>query len=525
MTTPTPDARTGAPDAPPHASEARTDALAPGERLLIVRLAGEFTIKSRRTQQTLRRALVRNLRDALDTTGDPYELDARFRQILVRTSSDRAPEVLTRVFGVSGISVVEAVVAPTLDEIVRVGRELFHDRVVGRKYAVRARVRGDRRLSSRDIMVELGAALNPGAKVDLDDPDVTVHVEVREDEAWLFAEHLQGAGGLPLGVEGNAIALLSGGFDSPVAAWLMLKRGVALDYVFCNLGGAAYERTVLQVAKVLADDWSYGRRPRLHVVDFGPVVDHMQERTKERYWQVVLKRLMYRAASMIGPLRDAQAIVTGEAIGQVSSQTLHNLRAIEPAASLPVFRPLLGFDKDEIIARARMIGTASLSEKVKEYCAITPGKPVTAASVEAVDAEEARMDLSILERAVAERKVLDVRALTPAELHEPYIFTDEIPPDAVVIDCRPEPQYEAWHLPGAIHRDEYDLLSDAKQLDRDQTYVLVCAAGLRTAHVAEMLQRQGYDAYSFRGGVRGLRRWAEEHGVATDAGAGEAGGG
>src|SRR5690606_19871031 len=137
----TPDARTGAPDAPPNS-------LAPGERLLIVRLAGEFTIKSRRTQQTLRRALVRNLRDALDTTGDPYELDARFRQILVRTSSDRAPEVLTRVFGVGGISVVEAVVAPTLDEIVRVGRELFHDRVVGRKYAVRARVRGDRRLSS-----------------------------------------------------------------------------------------------------------------------------------------------------------------------------------------------------------------------------------------------------------------------------------------------------------------------------------------------------------------------------------------
>ena len=135
------------------------------------------------------------------------------------------------------------------------------------------------------------------------------------------------------------------------------------------------------------------------------------------------------------------------------------------------------------------------------------------------------MDLSVLERAVADRKVLDVRALTPAELHEPYIFTDEVPPDAVVIDCRPEPQYEAWHLPGAIHRDEYDLLSDAKQLDRDQTYVLVCAAGLRTAHVAEMLQRQGYDAYSFRGGVRGLRRWAEEHGVATDAGAGEAGGG
>lgn len=532
MTNPTPDTRTDAPGGRPDArtdasndagadaratASAHTGTPAPAERLLIVRLAGEFTIKSRRTQQTLRRTLVRNLRDALDSTGEPYELDAQFRHLVVRSGSERAPEVLTRVFGVSGISVVEAVVAPRLDEIVRVGKELFHPRVVGRKYAVRARVRGGR-LSSRDIMVELGAALNPGAKVDLDDPDVTVHVEVRENEAWLFAEQLDGAGGLPLGVEGNAIALLSGGFDSPVAAWLMLKRGVALDYVFCNLGGAAYERAVLQVAKVLADDWSYGTRPRLHVVDFGPVVDHMQGLVRERYWQVVLKRLMYRAGSMVAAQRKSQAIVTGEAIGQVSSQTLHNLRAIEPAASLPVFRPLLGFDKDEIIARARTIGTASLSEKVKEYCAITPGKPVTAASVEVVDAEEAKLDLSILERAVVERKVLDVRALTPTDLHEPYIFTDEIPPDAVVIDCRPEAQYEAWHFPGAIHRDEYDLLRDAKQLDRDQTYVLVCAAGLRTAHLAEMLQREGYDVYSFRGGVRGLRKWAEEHGVTTDAG-------
>ncbi len=422
--------------------------------------------------------------------------------------------MLTRVFGVSGVSVVEAVVPPTLEDIVRMGRELFHERVVGRTFAVRARVRGDRRLSSRDIMVELGAALNPGATVDLDDPDVTVSVEVREGEAWLFADRRRGAGGLPLGVEGNAVALISGGFDSAVAAWLMLKRGVALDYVFCNLGGAAYERSVVQVAKVLADDWSYGRRPRLHVVDFGAVVDHMRERVKPSYWQVVLKRLMYRTASAIGPKRKAQAIVTGEAIGQVSSQTLQNLRAIEPAASLPLFRPLLGFDKDEIIARARVIGTASLSEKVKEYCAISPGKPVTAASPEAVDAEEAKLELSLLDGAVAARRVLDLRALTPLDLHAPYIFTEEIPEDAVVIDCRPEPQYEAWHLAGAIHRDEYDLLREAKRLDRDQTYVLVCAAGVRTAHVAEMLQREGFDAYSFKGGVRGLMRYAEEHGLA-----------
>jgi tRNA uracil 4-sulfurtransferase len=131
-------------------------------------------------------------------------------------------------------------------------------------------------------------------------PEYTAHVEVREREAYLFSDRLPGAGGLPLGVEGRAVALLSGGYDSAVAAWLMLKRGVELDYVFCNLGGEAYERAVVQVAKLLADDWSYGTNPRLHVVDFAGPLDDLRAHAKQSYWQLVLKRLMYRAASRIG---------------------------------------------------------------------------------------------------------------------------------------------------------------------------------------------------------------------------------
>ena len=130
--------------------------------------------------------------------------------------------------------------------------------------------------------------------------------------------------------------------SSAVAAWLMLKRGVEMDYVFCNLAGQAYERSVVQVAKVLADRWSYGTRPRLHVVDFGAPLDELRSKARESYWQVVLKRLMYRAANLVARERKAEAIITGEAVGQVSSQTLTNLRAIEPASDLPVFRPLLG---------------------------------------------------------------------------------------------------------------------------------------------------------------------------------------
>jgi len=483
------------------------------ETLLLVRLAAELAIKSRRTRAGFQRRLLANLRDALRTTGAPFRVEPSWGRLWVRTRSAESLAVLPRVFGVSSFSPVDIVVPADLDAIVSAGEAAFREQVRGKTFAVRARRAGRHPFSSQDIHVRLGAALNRYARVDLDNPDVTVHVEVRENEAYLFTRWLPGAGGLPVGVEGNAVALISGGYDSAVAAWLMLKRGVALDYVFCNLGGDAYERAVVQVAKVLADDWSFGTRPRLHVVPFGAVVDEMRAKSKASYWQVVLKRLMYRAATRVGTELDAQAIVTGEAVGQVSSQTLSNLRAIEPAADLPVFRPLLGFDKEEIIARARAIGTAALSEQVKEYCAIAPGHPVTAARVEAVDAEEAKLDLSVLDRAVSERKVLDLRSLSPTDLVAPYLFATDIPEGARVFDCRTESQYRAWHLPGAEHRDEYDLLQQFKELDRDRTYILYCQHGIQTAYIAEKMQRAGYEAYSFKGGVRGVMKWAEERGL------------
>ena len=158
----------------------------------------------------------------------------------------------------------------------------------------------------------------------------------------------------------SAVALLSGGFDSAVSSWLMLKRGVEIEYVFCNLAGESYERSVVQVAKVLADDWSYGTRPRLHAIDFGPVLDELRTHSQPKYWQLVLKRLMYRAAEAVAREVRSAAIVTGEALGQVSSQTLANLAAIDPATGLVVFRPLLGFDKSEIIAIA-LFGTPTPS--------------------------------------------------------------------------------------------------------------------------------------------------------------------
>jgi thiamine biosynthesis protein ThiI len=481
---------------------------------IMVRLAAEVTIKSPRTRTAFLRRLRRNISDAMRAAGIEHRTEAVWGRMFVRASSHLALPVLARIFGISSISYIEREVSADLDTILTEATSHFREAVAGKKFAVRARRTGRHEFGSLDIERQLGTALLPfSAGVDLSNPDVTAYVEVREDRAYFFSQRIRGAGGLPLGVEGRAISLLSGGFDSAVSSWLLLKRGVALDYVFCNLGGDAYERAVVQVGKAIADDWSYGSTPYLHVIDFADVLTDLRATTRASYWQLVLKRLMYRAACMVATERAADAIVTGEAVGQVSSQTLANLRAIESIATVPVLRPLIGFDKEEIIERARQIGTAALSEQVKEYCAIAPGHPVTASTVERVDDEEAKLDAGVLERAVAGRKVLDLRALLPADLAAPYLFVENMPEAAIVIDTRPKAQYSTWHLKGARHMEEWELLRDFKRLDKEPLYVLYCSHGIQTAYLAERMQRQGYEAYSFRGGVRGVMKYAQERGL------------
>ncbi len=476
------------------------------DELILVRLSAELSTKARGTRRRFTRRLVENIRAAARAAGSNVQIDDQWMRLHVRTSSDEVAEVLRRVPGISSFSRVEASVPADLDAIVAAGAELFAERVHGRSYAVRSRRSGTHPFSSQEVEIRLGTALNRGARVDLEEPEVEVDVEIRDRWAYFYSGRTPGLGGLPLGVGGRALCLLSGGFDSAVAAWMMLKRGVELDYVFCNLAGDAYERSVVQVGKVLADEWSHGSRPRLHVLEFGPSVQELRERTQPRYWQLILKRLMYRAASRVATEIGAEAVVTGEAIGQVSSQTLANLRSLEGASEVPVLRPLLGFEKTEIIDRSRTIGTYDLSSRVKEYCAISPGSPVTNATPAATAREEAKVDLEVMRAAIAARRVLDLRDVGAADLVEAYLYTEHIPEDAVVIDVRGEEEWRTWHYPGALRREWRELAAGgARDLDADRRYVLYCDVGAQAAMLAEQMQRQGVEAHAFRGGTRALR--------------------
>jgi len=486
---------------------------------IIVRYAQEVATKSNQTRKRFDKILKKNIDDAMASVGAEFTHKLVMGRIMLETpQADKAMEVLPRVFGISSISRVQGYASADLEEIIETGKSLFGDMVRERTFAVRAKRTGKHPFKSPDIERRLGGALvqHGGGKVKLKDPQVTVRVEVMDTKAFLYTDRVQGAGGLPLGTQGRVVTLMSGGFDSPVAAWRIMRRGAPMDFVFCNLGGVAYERSVLMVTKALVDNWSYGYSPRFHVVEFNDVIDHMRDKVYQPYWQVVLKRLMYRAANKVAFQTYADAIVTGEAIGQVSSQTLSNLASIESVSEKPVLRPAIGFDKEEIIREAFHIGTGQISENIKEFCNLTERKPVTSSSIYEIDREEAKIDLSVLVDALEDRKVLEVKEVSPRDMSAPYLFKSEFPEGAVVIDCRHKGEFEEWRVKGAQHQNAFKLLENYRVLDKDKTYIVYCAFGTQSPYVAETLQRHGYDVYAFEGDIAAVRKYAEENGLSDD---------
>ena len=502
---------TEAPDHNPIPSP--TQGRAASGALVLVRYSGDLSTKARPTRQQFSKRLAQNIKDALRSQGMRSRIDRRHDRLHVQLdSADDGPvaaRTLARVFGVQSVSHVEQRSWTSCDDLVRHGVDLFGEAIVGKRFAVRARRVGDRNriaVSSSQLARGLGAALGPrSGGVDLSNPEVEAFVEIGPGQAHFFREALAGPGGLPLGVEGRALALVSGGFDSAVAAWQLQKRGVALDYVFCNLGGRVHQLGTMKVMKHIADHWSYGTRPHFHAIEFEDVSLELQRACTTRYWQIVLKRLMLRAAEHVAKDRGAVALITGEAIGQVSSQTLQNLSVITRATTLPILRPLVGSNKDEILATARQIGTFELSKVVGEYCALVPGKPATSARLDAIEREEARLDLTIVDRAARERSIFDLRALDLATLDDTELQIDSIPQGVTVIDLRSKPAYQSWHYPDALFLEFSHAMDAYPSFDRSQRYVLYCEFGLKSAHLAERMRSEGFDAKSFASGATALR--------------------
>ncbi len=310
-------------------------------------------------------------------------------------------ERVARVFGVANFSTVHEL--PTDPDLPRLADAVLAA-LEGRRFesfCVRAK-RSDKRFPHTSVEIEraLGAAIHgaSGVRADLEHPDLTLFVEVLDDRIWFSFEKHAGAGGFPVGSSGRVAALLSGGIDSPVAAWRLMRRGCTVLLVNFH-AFPLQDRTMIDKVRDLArllTRWQL--RTRLLLVPFGTLQQTVVAHCPAPLRVVLYRRFMLRLAEALALRHGAKALVTGESLGQVASQTLDNLAVIDEAARLPVLRPLVGMDKDEITEQARRLGTFEISTLPDQDCCqlFVPRSPATAARLEEVLAAEAALDVAAL---------------------------------------------------------------------------------------------------------------------------------
>lgn len=380
------------------------------ERVVLVRY-GEIGLK-RGNRPVFVAQLVRNLRRGLPAA----RVDNRFDRIVLRDVDPAvAAERLRRTFGVASWSPALEV-APDLEEIEAAARQLVAERhpSPGTTFKVESHRRDKSfALTSPELDRELGSRLMvhfPGLVARMRDPQVHVWVEVR-DRAYVYTEVHPGPGGLPVGTGGRAVALLSGGIDSPVAIWMVAKRGVQVTPVHFHAPPFTSERSrqkVVRLVEVLAE-WCGPMD--LWVVPFAHVQRAVRQRVPEPLWTVTMRRVMMRVAERVAERVGASALVTGESLGQVASQTLEAIAAIGLATRLPVLRPLVGMDKLEITALARRVGTYEVSTLPYEDCCtlFVPRHPRTRPTLQ--EAEEAERTLGT--QALVEEALAGAEVVTP----------------------------------------------------------------------------------------------------------------
>ncbi len=344
------------------------------------------------------RTLVGNVRAALK--GLPVAEISIPARVVIRFSEPAAwYEVRRRletVFGINGIVPVERA-GTTFDQLERFVREHIAE-FAGTSFAVRCK-RSDKRfpMTSEQVNRSLGALVNDltGMRVDLEQPDVTLHVVVQSDGIYLYRDRYPGPGGLPVGTSGRVLVLLSGGIDSPVAAYLAMKRGTKAHYVHFHSGPYTSDASLGKVERIVRILTRHQGSSRLAVVPFGECQREIVASCPERLRVVIYRRMMLRTAERIARRWRCEALVTGESLNQVASQTLENMAAIDRVAHMPVLRPLVGLDKQEIIGLAERAGTFDVSILPHQDCCsfLQPQHPATKTTTAACDEAEAGLDV------------------------------------------------------------------------------------------------------------------------------------
>lgn len=350
--------------------------------------------------------MLRDIRRKLKAFGD-FEVKKAQSTVFVEpldefADVDGALDVCRKVFGI--VSICRAAVCEkNMETILATVKEYIPQFIAGcRTFKADAR-RSDKRfpLKSPQISAEVGGAVLEtvrGIKVDVNHPDIVVMVEIREEYAYVHAGKFAGAGGMPQGSSGRGLLLLSGGIDSPVAGYMMAKRGVEIEALHFESFPYTSERArekVLELARILSE---YTSGIKVHIISLTHIQEELKNNCEEDYFTLLLRRYMMHLAERVAETYNCKALITGESLAQVASQTMQAIAVTDNAVNMPVFRPAIGLDKEEIIQIARKIGTFDTSILPFEDCCtvFTPRHPRTKPELEKVIREENKLDFKAL---------------------------------------------------------------------------------------------------------------------------------
>ena len=334
--------------------------------------------------------------------------------------------------------------------------------------------------------------------VQLNKPQVTINIEIEQDKAFVITNKYQGLGGYPVGSQGSALTLISGGFDSGVSTYKTIHRGMKVHYIFFNMGGTAHEIGVKQESYFIWDRFASSHKVKFITIPFEKIVGQILERTHHGVRGVILKRMMMRVASKVAARVNAEALVTGESVGQVSSQTLTNLNHIDAVSECLVLRPLVMEDKQDIVDKAWEIGTAGFAESMPEYCGVISDHPNVCPTRSFVEEEEAKMDQDLVEDAIARASHLDIKAIpentnklsVEVETVSTLNYGDVILDVRSIDDALKAPLVDDSHE--VIALPFYKVASEFGSLDELKTYALYCDQGVMSLMQARELKERGH---------------------------------
>lgn len=480
--------------------------------LFIVKLFPEIIVKSKHVRKQMTRRLQDNLLAQLRPIAPECKVKNEWDRIVVTLHSDdettiaQCIAIMQSTSGIAHFLEVSSQEFTDLEDLCEKVAAEIDDQLVGKSFVVRAKRSGDHDFNSHQLEQKLGGYLfhtteNGGVK--LKNPDVTVAVEVKQQTLSIVKVRHQGLGGYPLGEIEPVMSLISGGFDSPVASYLTMKRGMPTHFCFFNLGGRDHELGVKEVSYYLWNKFGANRRVKFISVPFEGIVGELLQNIDNSQMGVILKRMMLRAAERVAVNYQVSALVTGEAIAQVSSQTLTNLNVIDSVTDSLVLRPLICSDKEDIIAIARKIGTEEFAASMPEYCGVISVKPTTRAKMHKIEAEEANFNFDVLEDAIARAEHINIDELANLDTSKVDVDMFAAPiPNSAIIDVRHHDEQERAPLKIAgqeiILMPFYNLHSKFAELPKDKKYLLFCDKGVMSKLHAAHLVEDGFDVGVYR---------------------------